>query len=107
MTEQNLEILAMDFLGQWQAYQAARGAGIEIPFEKWQWSQKFITLGFIASHVNPHPAEYAIHHKYAGCAFFTGNGELVFTEEGLPFAKKVCDLYRKQGYDMQVIKVEY
>ena len=106
MTEQQLEDLAVEFIRQWEYYQKFHQVGENLPFEKWIWCREH--RNFISDHTNPRQGEYAIQHKYTGVAFFTGSGELVFTEAGLSLAKKICDLYRKRGsLDMQIIKVEY
>ncbi|MDP3769326.1 MAG: hypothetical protein Q8R40_00080 [bacterium] len=107
MTEQELERLAIEFLQQWAYYQRLHNFA-SLPFEKSSGCKKIIDMGLLADHLNPHVGEYAIRYTYTGIAFFTGSGELTFTEQGLPFVKKVCGLCCKHGsHLMQVIKVEY
>ena len=107
MIDQELETLAVEFLDIWKSFQNSRYDNEEVPFQSLGQVKKFIDLGFIASHVNPRVGEYALHHEYVGVAFFTGSGELAFTEQGLPFAKKCAEIFcqRKDGR-MQVIKIE-
>lgn len=107
MTDRELEKIAVEFLGHWRSYQESPLRGTIVPFEKQDAVKRFIDMGFIADHVNPRQGEYAIQHTYAGVAFFTGSGELVFTKKGLPLARKICDIYRKRTSDMHVIKIEY
>lgn len=107
MTDQALEGLALEFIKTWDSFEYARHGGYTPSFEKSEMGRKLIDMGFVANHINPRVGEYAIQHVYTGVAFFTGNGELVFTEEGLPFAKKICDFYRRRCSDMHVVKVEY
>lgn len=107
MTDGALEELALEFIKDWDSFEYARHGGYTSTFEKRKMCRKLIDMGFVADHTNPDVGEYAMQHIYSGVAFFTGNGELVFTEEGLPFVKKICDLYRERARHMHVIKVEY
>lgn len=105
MTEQELELLAIEFITHWGSYQ--RNEWRQERFERQPFCRGLIEKGLVCQYTHPRPGEYTIHYQYTGTALFTGSGELAFTEAGLPFAKKICDLYRKQGSDMKVIKVEY
>lgn len=107
-TDEQLEKLAAEFLENWESFQQDHGRMSQMNFEAWLVCRNLKARGFIADHIDPHVGEYAIQHKYTGVAFFTGSGELAFTQMGLPFVKKICDLYRERGScDMQVMKVEY
>ncbi len=106
MAGQGLEQQAAAFIQNWKSYQGDRNRG-KLSFERTPFCKEFIERGFISSRINPHAGEYAIHHAHTGCAFFTGSGELAFTEQGVALAKKICDLYRNEGLRMQVIKIEY
>ena len=104
MTGQELETLAVEFLNFWKSFQNEHEE--RLPFHRRPQVKKLMDLGFIASHVNPREGEYALEHEYTGTAFFTGHGELVFTEAGLPFAKKCAEAYCEQGHGrMKIIKV--
>ena len=108
MTDQALEALAIEFLDLWESFQDSPYYNEEVPFQNLAQLKKFIDLGFIASHGNPREGEYALRYEYVGVIFFTTDtGELVFTEQGLPFAKKCADIFceQKDGR-MQVIKIE-
>ena len=104
MTDQELETLAVEFLDFWKSFQNEYEG--RSPFHHRPQVKKLIDLGFIASHVNPREGEYALEHEYTGTAFFTGHGELVFTEVGLSFAKRCAEiLCQREGGGMKVIKV--
>ena len=105
MTDQELEKLAVGFLDLWKEFK--NSPEVRISFQRLPKVKKFIDMGLIASHVNPREGEYAIQHTHSGVAFFTGSGELVFTKNGLPFARKICDIYRKQDSHMYVVQIEY
>lgn len=106
-SDRDMEELAVEFLSKWTSFQQKRTAGCQLSFEATEGCKKFIDMGFVADHVNPHVGEYVIQHAYVGVAFFTGSGELVFLKKGLPFAKKICDTYRKRASDMHIMKLEY
>ncbi len=104
MTNQELESLAVEFLDIWRSFN--NSPDVKTSFQRLPRVQKFIDLGFIASRVNPREGEYALQHEYTGVAFFTGSGELVFTEQGLSFAKKCAEMYcQKDRARMNVIKI--
>lgn len=109
MIKQELEQLATEFIRQFSSFQCADEDGVRVvSFERRSFCKQLIEQGLVCSHTNPRPGEYTIHHRYSGTALFTGSGELAFTEQGLPLAKKICDIYRqKHGSDMEVIKVVY
>ena len=104
MTDQELEALACEFLDLWTSFKNSPDE--RVSFQRLPKVKKFIEMGFIASHVNPREGEYAIRHDYTGIAFFTGTGEIAFTEQGLAFAKKCAELYaRRECSYMQLDKV--
>ena len=104
MTDQELEVLAVEFLDLWRSFK--NSPDTKVNFERLAKVKKFIDLGFIASHVNPRAGEYALQHEHTGVAFFTGSGELAFTEQGLSFVNKCAELYaRRECCYIQVIKV--
>jgi len=106
MTDQELEQMAIEFIGDWESFQRELRWN-PVPFETRKMCRKLIAMELIADHVNPHRGEYAIQYAHAGVAFFTGSGELVFTKKGLWLAKKIADMTQKRAGDMQVIKVEH
>jgi len=107
ITDQELDQLAREFVEKWTSYQNSHVQG-EWPFERGSFCKGLIEKGLVCRHTRPQRGEYAIHHLYTGVAFFTGTGELAFTEAGLPFAKKICELYLQKHFDaMQIIKVVY
>lgn len=107
MDGQELQALAIEFLQQWEYHTRLVGSEIA-PFEKTGTVRKLVSLGFIARHINPRQGEYAIQYTHVGVAFFTGTGELAFTEQGLLFAKKICDIMRRRGdRDIRIVKTVY
>ncbi|MDP3769746.1 MAG: hypothetical protein U1A25_03120 [Candidatus Sungbacteria bacterium] len=107
MRDQELEQRAVEFLKSWESFQRQRSTGRLSSFEKEETCRSLIEEGFIADHVNPRTGEYVVQHRYVGVVFFTGSGELVFTEKGLLFARKICNIYRGRASDMHIMKVEY
>ena len=107
MIEQELEQLAEEFICQFSSFQRQNERLRGPSFQRRSFCRQLIEQGLVCSHTNLRPGDYTIHHRCSGTALFTGNGELAFTEKGLPLAKKICDLYRRQKFDMKVIKVEF
>ena len=106
----DLEQLAIEFWEEWESCQVRQGTLAASGFEKSKICAKLMELGFLQRNhlANPRLGEYVIQYKYAGPALVLANGELVFPESGLVFAKKVCDVHRKRsGSGIHIMKIVY
>ena len=94
--EVDLDALTSRFVKEWGAWVNTHEER-HPSFDQTVFCQELIERGIISPHPSPMPGEYVVQATYAGLLFFTGRGDIPFTEAGLPLARKIAAHHAYQG----------